>query len=40
MVKMQSYAAGLRVGPLTTSPAIIYKHINKYYSCTVSIVQE
>jgi hypothetical protein len=39
MVKMQSCAAGLTVEPFTTGPAIIYKH-NKYYSCTVSIIQD
>lgn len=40
MVKMQSCAAGLTLEPLNTGPAIIYKHINRYYSCTVSIIQD
>jgi hypothetical protein len=39
MVKMQSCEAGLTVEPLTTGPEIIYKHINRYYSCTGSIIQ-
>jgi len=40
MGKMQPCATGLAVQPLTTGPAIIYKHINRYYSCTVSIIQD
>jgi hypothetical protein len=40
MVKMQTCAAGLTLEPLTTGPAIVYKHINRYYSCTVSIIQD
>jgi len=40
MVKMQSFGTGLTLEPLKTDPAIIYKHINRYYSCTVSIIQD
>jgi len=40
MVKMQSCVTGLAIEPLTTGPVIIYKHINRYYSCTVSIIQD